>query len=165
MQVERSFGASALKLSGGRVSNTWITCPLLWDNRPKGLLIPDELTAPHGAGRKGAGDSGAGRGGVRGPLAGWRGKGPPRRRWVAGLRGRPATLGLRHGPDSYGRQQSGILHNGRKADAATPRERRRPSGCKALLPVTKGPVRKWAGFDGSGRGSPGKLRASSRGNT
>ena len=75
MQVERSFGASALKLSGGRVSNTWITCPLLWDNRPKGLLIPDELTAPHGAGRKGAGDSGAGRGGVRGPLAGWRGKG------------------------------------------------------------------------------------------
>ena len=42
-------------------------------------------------------------------------------RRVAGLRGRPATLGLRYGPDSYGRQQWGILHNGRKPDAATPR--------------------------------------------
>ncbi len=31
------------------------------------------------------------------------------------------TLGLRYGPDSYGRQQWGILHNGRKPDAATPR--------------------------------------------
>ncbi|VDK74089.1 unnamed protein product [Anisakis simplex] len=28
---------------------------------------------------------------------------------------------LRHGPDSYGRQQWGILHNGRKPDAAMPR--------------------------------------------
>ena len=37
-----------------------------------------------------------------------------------------------HGPDSYGRQQWGILHNGRKPDAATPRERRRPSGRKVL---------------------------------
>ena len=32
-----------------------------------------------------------------------------------------ATLELRHGPDSYGRQQWGILRNGRKPDAATPR--------------------------------------------
>ena len=39
---------------------------------------------------------------------------------------------LRHGPNSYGRQQWGILHNGRKPDAATPRERRRPLGRKAL---------------------------------
>jgi len=51
--------------------------------------------------------------------------------------GRSATLGLRHGPDSYGRQQWGILRNGRKPDAATPRERRRPSGCKALSGGTK----------------------------
>ena len=29
---------------------------------------------------------------------------------------------LRHGPDSYGRQQWGILHNGGNSDAATPRE-------------------------------------------
>src|SRR5436853_3152986 len=37
---------------------------------------------------------GAGRG-ARGRLAGWWGKGLPRRRSVAGLRGRSATLGLR----------------------------------------------------------------------
>ncbi len=41
-------------------------------------------------------------------------------------------MGLRHGPYSYGRLQWGILHNGRKPDAATPREGWRPSGCKAL---------------------------------
>ena len=34
-------------------------------------------------------------GGACGRLASWWGKGPPRRRSVAGLRGRPATLGLR----------------------------------------------------------------------
>src|SRR5881409_3685549 len=65
------------------------------------------------------------------------GNSPPRRRSVAGLRGRSATLGLRHGPDSYGRQQWGILRNGRKPDAATPREGRRPSGCKPLSGGTK----------------------------
>src|SRR5438128_5571332 len=37
---------------------------------------------------------GAGRG-ARGRLAGWWGKGSPKRRSVAGLRGRSATLGLR----------------------------------------------------------------------
>ena len=62
-----------------------------------------------------------------------RGNGPPRLRRVAGLRGRTATLGLRYGPDSYGRQQWGILGNGRKPDPATPREGRRLSGCKLLL--------------------------------
>ena len=41
-------------------------------------------------------------------------------------------MGLRHGPDSYGRQQWGILHNGRKPDAATPREGRRSSDRKLL---------------------------------
>jgi hypothetical protein len=51
----------------------------------------------------------------------WWGKGLPRRRRVAGLRGCPATLELRHGPDSYGRQQWGIFRNGRKPDEATPR--------------------------------------------
>ena len=69
-------------------------------------------------------------------LASWWGKGPPRRRSVAGLRGRTATLGLRHGPDSYGRQQWGILHNGGNSDAATPREGRRFSDCKPLSSVT-----------------------------
>src|SRR5690606_13033832 len=73
-----------------------------------------------------------GQGWARGLSACWWGDGLPRRRRVAGLRGRPATLGLRHGPDSYGRQQWGILHNGRKPDAATPREGCRPSGCNPL---------------------------------
>ena len=70
-------------------------------------------------------------------LAGWWGNGPPRQRSVAGLRGWTATLGLRHGPDSYGRQQWGILHNGRKPDAAMPREGRRFSDCKPLSSGTK----------------------------
>ena len=41
-------------------------------------------------------------------------------------------MGLRHGPNSYGRQQWGILHNGGNPDAATPREGRRFSDCKPL---------------------------------
>src|SRR5690349_25035005 len=73
------------------------------------------------------------RGGARGLSARWRGNGPPRRRRVAGLRGWPATLGLRDGPDSYGRQQWGILCNGRKTDAATPRVSGRLSGRKPLM--------------------------------
>ncbi len=51
---------------------------------------------------------------------------------VRGLRGCSRTLGLRHCPDSYGRQQSRIIHNGRKPDDATPRVGWRPSGCKPL---------------------------------
>src|SRR6476661_3651313 len=78
-------------------------------------------------------------GGPRGLSACWWGNGPPRLRRVAGLRGRSATLGLRHGPDSYGRQQWGILRNGRKPDAATPRVGRRLSGCKPLSGGTKLP--------------------------
>ena len=41
-------------------------------------------------------------------------------------------MGLRHGPDSYGRQQSGILHNGGNSDAVTPRIGRRSLDCKLL---------------------------------
>ena len=80
----------------------------------------------------GARESSDGPGWGRGPLGSRRGNGPPSRRWVAGLRDRPATLGLRYGPDSYGRQQWGILRNGRKPDAATPRAGGRPSGRKPL---------------------------------
>jgi hypothetical protein len=79
---------------------------------------------------------GAGGGGcVR--LASWWGEGLPRRRSVAGLRGRSATGGLRHGPHTYGWQQRGIFGNGRKPDRATPRAGRRPSGCKPLLGGTR----------------------------
>ena len=35
-------------LSGERVSNAWATCPLDGDNIPKGVLIPNEVTEPHG---------------------------------------------------------------------------------------------------------------------
>ncbi len=70
---------------------------------------------------------------VRVLSAGWWGNGLPRRRRVAGLRGWPATLELRHGPDSYGRQQWGILGNGGNPDPATPREGRRFSDRKPLL--------------------------------
>ena len=115
-------------LSGGRVSNAWVTCPIQGNNSWKRLLIPHKRTLPHGKVWKDY----IGIGWTRVWLASWRGNGPPRQRSVADLRGWPATLGLRHGPNSYGRQQWGILHNGRKPDAATPRERRSISVCKAL---------------------------------
>jgi hypothetical protein len=102
--------------SGERVSNTWVTCPLLWDKPGKLGLIPDMTCSCMGMCGKFFGG-----GWARGLSACWWGDGLPRLRRVAGLRGRPATLGLRHGPDSYGRQQGGILRNGRKPDAATPR--------------------------------------------
>ena len=76
-------------------------------------------------------------GGARVRLASWWGKSLPRRRSVTGLRGRTATLGLRHGPDSYGRQQWGILRNGGNPDAATPRGGRRLSSRKLLSLGTK----------------------------
>ena len=81
------------------------------------------MESPHG---------GAG-GAARGPSAGRRCKGPPRLRRVPGLRGRTGALGLRYGPDSYGRQQLRIFRNGGNPDGATPRGRGRPEGCKALL--------------------------------
>src|SRR3978361_651285 len=108
-----------------RSGNTWVTYPDDRDNPRKLGLIPDVVF-----GRKEASASASGW--ARGALACWWGNGLPRRRCVAGLRGRSATLGLRHGPDSYGRQQWGILRNARKRDAATPRGGRRPSGCKPL---------------------------------
>jgi hypothetical protein len=127
MQVGRAPSGA----SGGRLSNTWVTCPSVGDNRPKGWLRPHALPGSDRGGKQRC----AG-GGARGRLAGWWGDGPPRRRSVAGLRGWSARLGLRDGPDSCGRQQLGILGNGRKPDPATPRGRRSPSGCKALFSGT-----------------------------
>ena len=121
--------------SGERVSNTWVTCPKARDNVSKGTLIPDVVQPAKRVVSKVA--SASALGWARAALACWWGNGLPRLRCLAGLRGRSATLGLRYGPDSYGRQQWGILRNGRKPDAATPRERRRPSGCKALSGGTK----------------------------
>ncbi len=72
---------------------------------------------------------GSASGGSRGLSACWWGNGPPRLRRVAGLRGRPATLGLRHGPDSYGRQQWGILRNG---ESLTQQRRLRDAGLRVV---------------------------------
>ena len=94
-------------------------------------------TGYSGAPAWGPRESSGGGGWGRVPSGSRRGNGPPSRRRVAGLRDRPATLGLRYGPDSYGRQQWGILGNGRKPDPATPREGRRFSDCKPLSLGTK----------------------------
>src|ERR1700730_18765720 len=116
MQVERGVLSGAS--SGGRVRNTYETCPWMGNNPSKGGLMPHTVT---GIGPSEESSERGVRGGACGRLASWWGKGLPRRRSVAGLRGWSATLGLRYGPDSYGRQQQGILRNGRKPDAATPR--------------------------------------------
>ena len=47
------FGMKLLKLSGGRVSNAWVTCPLVGNNFEKSKLIPHKLMLPHGKIRKG----------------------------------------------------------------------------------------------------------------
>ena len=83
------------------------------------------------------GHSSGGAGWGRGPSGSWEGDGLPSRLRVAGLRDRPARLGLRHGPDSYGRQQWGILRNGGNPDAATPRAGWRPSGREPLSAGTR----------------------------
>src|SRR5919202_1289580 len=120
MQVEGGSGFGLTPPANGCVTRERPAAPA-GDSRPNGRVIPHALAGLHGPVRKALGvmPESAGRG-ARGLSASWRGDGPPRRRRVAGLRGWPATLGLRDGPDSYGRQQWGILSNGRKADAATP---------------------------------------------
>ena len=102
MQVEGQHGASLLALmaTGARVSNAYPTYLPPGDSLPKGRLRPDGVRGLHGILTKGDGGSW---GCV--PLGSWRGNGPPNRRWVGVLRGRPPTLELRHGPNSYGRQQ------------------------------------------------------------
>ena len=117
MHASRTGGISVLS-RGGRVRNTWAICPEEGDSFRKREVIPHELADRVGLVRKGCKPA---LGGACGRLASWWGHGSPRRRSVAGLRGWPATRGLRHGPDSYGRQQQGIFRNGRKPDGATPR--------------------------------------------
>ena len=126
----KSFG---FYFSGERVSNAWGTCLSVGDNSWKRLLIPHNVSGLHGLETKALCAE-------RWPrvwLDSWWGNGLPSQRSVAGLRGWTATLGLRYGPDSYGRQQWGILHNGGNPDAATPREGRRFSDCKLLFLVKK----------------------------
>ncbi len=78
----------------------------------------------------------------------WLGKGWPSQRRLAGLLGRSAALGLRHGPDSHGRLQWGILDNGRKPDPAIWREWRRAMQLVKLF-------RRVCDYDKTRRRSPG----------
>lgn len=52
MQVERSFmrkiSVGRIKLSGGRVRNAWVTCPVQGDNTEKSVLKPHKPPGPHG---------------------------------------------------------------------------------------------------------------------
>ena len=131
--TEWDFGWMKFKLSGGRVSNAWVTCLSQGDNVRKRTLIPHNIARSHGFVIKDF----IGERWTRVRLGSWWGNGSPRRWYVAELRGWSATLGLRHGPNSYGRQQWGILRDGGNPDAATPREGRRPSGCKLLSLVKR----------------------------
>ncbi len=129
MQVERTQRC----VSGERVSNTWATYPRLRDNTEKFVLIRYKTTLWHHRGVKDF----IGLGWAHAQLASWWGNSSPRRRLVADLREWSATLELRYGPDSYGRQQWGILGNGGNPYPAMPREWRRSSDCKALWLGTK----------------------------
>ena len=46
------FGQEKLEVSGGRVSNAWVTCLTQGDNDWKRSLIPHKTTVPHGTGVK-----------------------------------------------------------------------------------------------------------------
>src|SRR5579859_3896234 len=94
MQVERPLPQG--KGSGGRVRNTWVTYLEVRDTGEKSPTIPHRFPSSMEEGSKALlrEKRGALRW-ARGRLAGWWGKSLPRRRSVAGLRGRSATLGLR----------------------------------------------------------------------
>ncbi len=109
--------------SGARVRNAYTIYLLLRNSPEKFGLILHSIIEWHHLIIKGYGKRW-----VCVPLVSWRGNGSPRQRWVGVLRGRSPTLVLRHGPDSYGRQQWGILDNGRKPDPAMPRAGRLPYG-------------------------------------
>jgi hypothetical protein len=63
-------------LRGGRVRNTWATCPGVGDSRGKPRVIPHTFGSRQGISKKGSNPA---RGGACGRLAGWWGNGLPRR--------------------------------------------------------------------------------------
>src|SRR5207249_11490148 len=100
MQVERERGQPRVEW---RTGEQYIgTFPVAGDNPEKSGLIPHTIHGcKGGTGRPhtiGVADAG---------LASWWGNGIPRRRSVAGLRERPATLVLTNGPYTYGKQHLG----------------------------------------------------------
>ena len=56
MQVERIVLGQLETVSGGRVSNTWVTYPGDWDNISKGVLIPGKTTPRERRGKTMASD-------------------------------------------------------------------------------------------------------------
>lgn len=101
-------------------------------------------------------------------LDSWQGNGLPSQRSLVDLRGCAATLQLRQGANFYGRQQYGILVNMRKHEPVyflgDRSCYRRPSGRKTpcYFEIFKSKKIKYRNLL---EVSPGKFRASSRGNT
>ena len=44
----RKISVGSIKLSGGRVRNAWVTCPVQGDNTEKSVLKPHKPPRPHG---------------------------------------------------------------------------------------------------------------------
>src|SRR3712207_6868165 len=99
MQVARELPARG-GYSGERVSKTGVTGPREGDNPPKGELIP-RTPMPLRRDRESCRRGGGALGGAPGLSASWQGNGLPRRGRVAGLRGRSATLALRHRSEEH----------------------------------------------------------------
>ena len=140
--------------SGGRVRNTWVTYLSVRDTGEKSPTIPHRLRGGNSAEQSLARGAGSW---ARGRLAGWWGKSPPRRRSVAGLRGRTATLGLRTAQTPTGGSSEEF-----SAMGASLTEQRRVQE-DALRSVNCFSVGR--DEDGTTGRSPGSLRASSRGKT
>ncbi len=110
-----------VKSSGERVSNTWEFTSQFRESEELGVIynciknsfLLRESWILHYAKKGKTAERWA-----RGGLGSWRGKGPPSPRSLVDSREWSTTLGLRNGPDTFGRQQWGILDNGRKLDPA-----------------------------------------------
>ena len=146
-----SQGACTLRgaSTGGRLSNTWTTCPREGDNPGKLGLNPHRswvLECPMTESPL----CGA-RGWVCGGLGSWRGNGPPSRRSVRAMRVGARRWTLRQGSRPYGAQQARNLRNAGNRDGASRsvRATRGLSGCLKSTPQQ----------------GPGKAGGSRRGNT
>eukprot|EP00963_Diacronema_lutheri_P014735 scaffold3862_cov2921-Pavlova_lutheri.AAC.5 len=134
--------------TGVRVRSAWEPIPPKGSNLPRGK--PKRKRKRPSQAKSAAGGACVG-------LGRWVREGRPKpkilRRFVRAI----GHTGTEKGPDSTARQQWGILDTGRKPDPATFRGRGRPPWSKLPSPQEE--------RDAPGGGSPGSLRASSRGKT
>ncbi len=119
-----SHGARALRGSrtGGRLSNTWPTCPREGDNPGKLGLNPHRgwvVEFPHPRKCTVAVRRRAARGWGCGGLGSWRGNGPPSRRSVRAMRVGARRWPLRQGARPYGAQQARNLRNAGNRDGVS----------------------------------------------